>query len=58
MSTTSQDLGVASHAASKMNDESVRERTNNTKHYTENTRLAEVFKLYSTLEEHPMGEDI
>lgn len=28
------------------------------KHYTESTRLTELFRLYSTLEERPLAEDI
>lgn len=50
--------GAASQSGSHLGGDSVRERTNNSKHYTENARLAEVFKLYSTLEEQPMAEDI
>lgn len=37
--------------ASVASQASVYERSNNTKHYTENNRLEEVFRLYSTLEE-------
>jgi transcriptional regulator of acetoin/glycerol metabolism len=42
----------------KQSDElSIRARMNNTKHFTESARLQEVNQLYSTLEEHPIGED-
>lgn len=32
--------------------------TNSSKHFNEATRLKDVFKLYTTLEERPMAEDI
>jgi hypothetical protein len=39
-------------------DASLRERSNNTKHFTENTRLLNVQQIFSTLDERPLSEDI
>lgn len=44
------DMNVSS-AGSSSSGSSIRERMNNSKHYTETARLQEAVKLYSTLEE-------
>ena len=36
---------------------SLRGRFNNAKHYNENARLKEIYSLYSTLQERPVGEE-
>lgn len=52
------NFDASSVASASSIGESIQGRGNNSKHFTESSRVHEVFKLYSTLEEEPICEDL